>query len=203
MSVKILAICCSPRIEGNTEFLLDKVLQGAKEEGAEVELYRTSGKNIKFCDACHACMKTGVCHIKDDMQEIYSKILESKGIIFGAPSYYYSMAGTAKTIIDRTTALNSPGRNMANKVGSVVAVGGSLGLADILKDIYLYYVSKQVIPANFVAGYGLQKGDVKSLENGIKACKDMGRQMVKIAAKGFEYPADIKGPVFGYGTWNK
>jgi multimeric flavodoxin WrbA len=201
--VKILALCCSQRVGGNTEFLLNEVLQGAKQEGAEIELYRTSGKNISPCDACHACMKTGMCHIKDDMQEIYTKILEAKGIIMGAPSYYYSMSGTAKTIIDRSTALNAPGRNMANKVGAVVAVGGSLGLADILKDIYLWYISKQVIPANFLAGYGLQKGDTKSLENGIKAAHDLGRQMVKIAAKGFEYPSDIKGPVFGYGTWNK
>jgi multimeric flavodoxin WrbA len=201
--LKILGLCCSQRKGGNTEFLLNEVLEGAKSEGAEIELYSVSGKNIQPCDGCHACMKTGECHIKDDMQEIYTKMLESKGIVFGAPSYYYGMAGQAKNIIDRTTALNKPGRNLANKVGAVVAVGGSLGLADILKGIYLYYISKQIIPANFVAGYGLQKGDTKNLPNGIKAARDLGRQMVKIAAKGFEYPSDIPGPVFGYGTWNK
>ncbi len=200
--MKILGLCCSQRPGGNTEFLLQEALQGAREEGAEIELYRVSGKDIKACDGCHACMK-GDCHIQDDMQEIYAKMLESKGIIFGVPSYYYGMAGQAKTIIDRTTALNRPGRSLANKVGSVIAVGGSLGLADILKDIYLYMVTKQILPANFVAGYALQKGDAKSLENGINAARDMGRQMVKIADRGFEYPADIRASVFGYGTWNK
>jgi multimeric flavodoxin WrbA len=203
LKVKILALCCSQRKEGNTEFLLSEILKGAQQEGAETELYRVSGKNIQPCDGCHACMKTGQCHLKDDMQEIYSKILESKGIIFGAPSYFYGMAGQAKNIIDRTTCLNQPGRSMANKVGSVTAVGGSLGLADILKDIYFYMITKQMIPANFLAGYGLQKGDTKNLENGIKAARDVGRQMVKIAAKGFEYPSDIRGSHFGYGTWNK
>jgi multimeric flavodoxin WrbA len=197
--LKILGLCCSQRKGGNTEFLINEVLQGAKEEGAEIELYSISGKDIKPCDGCHSCMKTGQCHIKDDMQEIYTKFQESKGIIFGAPSYYYGMPGDAKNIIDRTTCL----KNMANKVGAVVTVGGSLGLASILKDVYLYMIAKQMIPANFVAGYGLQKGDVQSLENGKKAAKNLGRQMVKIAAQGFEYPKDIPGSSFGYGTWNK
>ena len=201
--MKILGLCCSSRQGGNTEFLLNEALQGARQEGAEVELYSVSGKNIKPCDGCSACRKAGECHIQDDMQDIYKKLLEAKGIIFGVPSYFYGMAGQAKIIIDRTTALNLPNRNLANKVGSVVAVGGSLGLADILKDIYFYMISKQIIPANFVAGYGLQKGDVKNLENGIKAARDVGRQMVKIAAKGFEYPSDIRASSFGYGTWNK
>lgn len=105
--------------------------------------------------------------------------------------------------MDRTTALGLPNRNLANKVGSVIAVAASLGVADILKDIYFYYVSRQIIPANFIGSYGLEKGEVKNLENGRKAARDVGRQIVKIAAKGFEYPNDIRGSVFGYGTWNK
>ena len=201
--MKILGLCCSQRKGGNTEFVLKEILQGAKQEGADVELYCISGKDIKPCDGCHTCMKTGICHVKDDVQEIFTKMLESQGIIFGVPSYYYGMPGDAKNIIDRTTSLNVPGRKLANKVGSVVTVGGSLGLASILKDIYLYMISKQMLPANFWAGYGLQKAEVANYENGKKAARDLGRQMVKIASKGFEYPSDIPGSVFGYGTWNK
>ena len=201
--MKILGLCCSLRKGGNTEFLVNEVLQGAQQEGAETELYRVSGKNIQPCDGCHACMKTGECHIKDDMQDLYEKMLEADGIVYGSPSYFYTMAGQLKNIIDRTTALNRPGRSLANKVGSVVAVGGGLGLSSILKDVYFYMVTKQILPANFLAGYGLEKGDAAKLENGMKAAREIGKQMVQIAAKGFEYPRDIKAPVFAYGTWNK
>jgi multimeric flavodoxin WrbA len=201
--VKILGLCCSQRKGGNTEFLLNEVLQGAWQEGAEIELYSVAGKDIKPCDGCHACMKTGVCHIQDDMQDIFKKMLEADGIVFGTPSYFYSMSGQAKTILDRTTSLNQPGRTLANKVGSVVTVAGGLGLASILKDIYFYMVTKQMLPANFVAAYGLEKGDVTKLQNGIKAARALGRQMVLIAAKKFEYPKDIERSVFAYGTWNK
>ena len=201
--MKILGLCCSQRKGGNTEFLVNEVLQGARQEGAEIELYSVAGKDIKPCDGCHACMKTGECHIQDDMQDIFKKMLGADGIIFGAPAYFYGMAGQAKSILDRTTSLNQPGRTLANKVGSVVAVAGSLGLSSILKDIYFFMVAKQMLPANFVAGYGLQKGDTQKLENGIKAARETGRQIVQIAAKKFEYPKDIKRAVFGYGTWNK
>ena len=72
--MKILAVSGSPRKQGNTEILLDEALQGAKAEGAGVELYRISGKNIQPCDGCWTCMKEGRCHIKDDMQELYEKL---------------------------------------------------------------------------------------------------------------------------------
>jgi len=201
--MKVLGLCCSSRKGGNSEILLNEALQGARQEGAEIELYSVAGKDIRSCDGCHACMKTGKCLIQDDMQDIFNKIVESKGLIFSVPSYYYGMAGVAKNILDRTTSLNQPNRTMANKVGSVIAVAASLGVADILKDIYFYFVGKQVLPANFVGAYGLEKGDVKNLPNGLKAARDAGRQVVKIAARGFEYPADIRGSAFGYGTWNK
>ena len=201
--MKIFGLCCSQRKGGNTEFLLNEALRGAQQESAEIELYRISGRDIKPCDGCQACMKTGECHIQDDMQDIYKKLLEADGIIFGTPSYFYGMTGQAKNIIDRTAALNRPERSLANKVGSVVAVGGSLGLANILKDIYFYMVTKQILPANFVAGYGLEKGDTAKLENGIKAARELGKQMVQIAVKRFEYPKDIQRSGFGYGTWNK
>ena len=122
--MKILAISCSPRKQGNTELLLGEALQGAQDEGAEVELYSVSGKTIEPCDGCWTCTKTGECHIKDDMQELYKKLLEADGIIFGTPIYFYAMAAQAKTVMDRTMPLNRPERSLANKVGGVVVVAG-------------------------------------------------------------------------------
>ena len=198
--MKILAISCSPRKQGNTELLLGEALQGAQDEGAEVELYSVSGKTIEPCDGCWTCMKTGECHIKDDMQELYKKLLEADGIIFGTPIYFYAMAAQAKTVMDRTMPLNRPERSLANKVGGVVVVAGSLGLIDAVKDLYFYIVAHRMLPANYVAAYGGAKGDVKKLEKGMKAARDLGRQMVQLVAKKFEYPAEFMAPPIAYGT---
>lgn len=198
--MKILAVSCSPRKKGNTEIMLDEALQGAKADGAEVELYRVSGKNIQPCDGCWSCMKEGQCHIKDDMQELYEKLLAADGIIFGTPIYFYAMTAQAKTVIDRTMPLGHPKKNLTNKVGGVIVVGGSLGLVDALKDLYFYFVTKRMIPANYVAAYGGAKGDVNKLEKGRQAARDLGRQMVQLAQQGFEYPPEFIAPPIAYGT---
>ena len=57
--VKILGLSCSPRKQGNTVTLLNQVLEGAKGEGAEVELYSVHGKDIGPCTACGGCFDSG------------------------------------------------------------------------------------------------------------------------------------------------
>jgi multimeric flavodoxin WrbA len=193
--MKILGLSFSPRQDGNTVILLNEALSGAKEEEAETELYSVAGKDISPCDGCWACRKTGKCHIQDDMQELYSKLLEADGIIFGTPVYFYSMTGQAKTVIDRTIAL---GERLANKVGGVVAVAGSLGLVDALKDLYFYIVMRRMLPAGFIAAYAGGKGEVKDLKKCMNATKDLGRDMARIVARGFKYPEG--GTHIAYGT---
>lgn len=198
--MKILGISCSPRQEGNTAKLIKIALEGAKEEGAEVELFTVSGKDIKPCDGCRSCFETGECHIKDDMQTLYEDLLEAKGIIFGTPIYAYGMASQAKILIDRTVCLNRPERNLANKIGGAIVVAGSLGLIEALKSIYFYFVTRQMIPANFVAAYPLPKVSIEEMENCMRSARNLGRQIVKIAKKDFEYPTDIPRSFIAFGT---
>lgn len=193
--MKILGLSFSPRAQGNTEILLGEALDAARQEGAETELYSIAAKNIKPCDGCWGCRKNGECHIKDDMQELYAKLLEADGIIFGTPVYFYNMTGQGKTVIDRTIAL---GGRMANKVGGVIAVAGSFGLVDAVKDLYFYMITRRMLPASFIAAYAGGKGDVKDLEKCMKATKDLGREIVKIAVSGFKYPEG--GTHIAYGT---
>ena len=207
--MKILALSFSPRKGGNTETLLEEALKGARQENAETELYSTIDKDIRPCDSCGKCQRKGECHIHDDMQGLYKKLLEADGIIFGTPVYFYNMTAQAKTVIDRTLALGTPERSMANKAGGVIAVAGSLGLIDAVKDLYFYMVTRQMIPANFVAAYGVSRGDetvggdVAGMKKTMKAAFDLGRQMVKIAEKDFEYPIDIPPVHIAYGTHTK
>ncbi|MBN1176517.1 MAG: flavodoxin family protein [Dehalococcoidales bacterium] len=196
--MKILGLSFSPRKDGNTVVLLNQALNGAKEEGAETELYSIAGKDIRPCDGCWGCRKAGECHIKDDMQEIYTELLEADGIIFGTPVYFYNMTGPGKGVIDRTIAL---GGRLANKVGGIVAVAGSFGLVDAVKDLYFYMITRRMLPASFIAAYAGGKGDVKDLEKCMQATHDLGKEMVKIAASGFKYPEG--GTHIAYGTHTK
>ncbi len=201
--MKILGLSCSPRKQGNTMTLLSEALKGAQQEGAEVELYSIAGKNIEPCDGCRGCSKTGECHIQDDMQGLYDKMIAADGIIFGTPIYFYAMAAQAKIVIDRTIALNKPERSLANKVGGVVVVCGSLGLVDALKDLYFYIVTRRMLPANYVAAYAQPGGELTTMEQCMKATLDLGRQMVRLAAMKFEYPKEFISRPIAYGTHTK
>lgn len=196
--MKILGLSFSPRKSGNTMILLSEALNGAKQEGAEIELYSVADKTIKPCDGCRSCYKTGICHIKDDMQGLCDKLIEADGIIFGTPIYFYSMTAQAKTVIDRTISLNRPDRSLANKVGGVIVVAGSQGNVDALKDLYFYMVTRQILPANFISAY--PGDDPRKLVKCMKATTDLGRQMVKIAAMKFRYPGEFPRASFAYGT---
>jgi multimeric flavodoxin WrbA len=199
-NMKLLGLSFSPRKNGNTELLLDKVFSGARLLKAETELYRVADNDIKPCDGCGSCFKTGACHIQDDMQPLYDKMLEADGIVFGTPVYFYNMTSQGKAVIDRTIALIRPDRSLANKVGGIVVVGGSLGLIDAVKDLYFYMVTRQMLPANFVAAYAANEGDVNQLQKCLQAAEDLGKQMTQLAEKKFTYPEEFKATHIAYGT---
>ena len=198
--MKILGLSCSPRKSGNTEILLNEALDGARSDGAEVELFSVSGKEIKPCDGCSTCRETGKCHIKDDMQTIYQKLVEADGIVFGTPVYFYSMTSQAKAIIDRSIALRRPGIQLANKVGGVIVVAGRLGIIDAIKDLYFYMAISHMVPADYVAATASEKGSIRQDERAMKAAWELGREIVQLAGKGFKFPSEFEGGLTAYVT---
>lgn len=196
--MKILGLSCSPRKSGNTEILVGEALNGAQKEGAEVELFSLSGKEIKPCDGCYTCLETGKCHINDDMQAVYQKLVAADGIIFGTPIYFYSMTGQAKALIDRTIVLRRPSIRLANKVGGVIAVAGALGIIDAIKDLYFYIVINHMVAADYVAAYASEKGAIRKNERAMKAAWELGREMVQLVRKGFEFPGEFERGLTAY-----
>jgi multimeric flavodoxin WrbA len=66
-----------------------------------VELVDVCKLDIKFCNACQVCFKTGECVHKDDFQRLYEKILAADGLVWGSPNYFRSVTAQMKTLIDR------------------------------------------------------------------------------------------------------
>ena len=190
--MKILGLSCSPRKSGNTEILIAEALDGARNEGAEVELFSVSGKEIKPCDGCQSCINTSKCHINDDMQMIYRAFEEADGIIFGTPIYFYGMAAQAKAIMDRTFAIRRPSIKLANKVGGVIAVAGNIGLMDAIKDLYFYIAINHMLAADYVGTYANEKGAIRNNESAMKMAWELGRQMVQLVNKKFEFPEEFQ-----------
>ena len=110
--MRITAISSSPRRRGNSDILIDRLVAGARGEGAEVEKIRVAGLNIGPCTACDECQDTieSPCVIDDDALPILEQFKSSDAIVFGGPIYNFAVASQLKLLLDRMYALGGAGR---------------------------------------------------------------------------------------------
>lgn len=99
--MKIFIISSSPRKGGNSDLLCDRFAKGALEAGHEVEKVNLVEKKLSPCRACDKCMESHVCAIKDDMAEIFAKLVAADVIVMASPVYFYSLCSQLKMLIDR------------------------------------------------------------------------------------------------------
>ncbi len=102
--MKIIGFVGSPRLNGNTQTLVQQVLDSAAQKGAETKIFNLNKLNIKGCQSCYYCKSNDGCAIKDDMQQILQEIKEAKAIIIGTPIYMWQMAAQTKILTDRLFA---------------------------------------------------------------------------------------------------
>ena len=105
---KILGLVGSPRRKGNTDILIDRILEGARDAGAEVEKVLLMGMKIKECDGCHTCWQGKRCSKHDDMLDLYPAIEGADVIVFGTPVYWFGPTALMKAFIDRLVYFNCP-----------------------------------------------------------------------------------------------
>ena len=134
--MKVLGIYGSPRKEGNSDLLLDKVLEGAKSAGAEIEKIYVRELKISGCQECGGCDKTGKCVVSDEMDKVYPLLWNTPIIFLSSPIFFYGLPGQAKMLVDRSQAMWS--KRMLEKApdqrkgynhgrGYLVAVGATKG----------------------------------------------------------------------------
>ena len=99
--MKVLGIAGSPRLDGNTETLLDWCLAAAEAEGAEVTKFRLRTMDIGYCRACDACFADGVCIQRDDMHVLYPHLRSADSIVLASPVYSMGVPALPKAMIDR------------------------------------------------------------------------------------------------------
>jgi multimeric flavodoxin WrbA len=99
--IHVLGIVGSPRKGGNTETLVGEVLNGAKEAGAYIEKVILNDLEIKPCQACNSCYKTGKCIQDDDMLDLLIKMEKSNIWVLGTPIYWWGPTAQFKAFLDR------------------------------------------------------------------------------------------------------
>ncbi len=112
-SMKVLALNSSPRgdDQSKTALMLNPLVEGMREAGAQVEMVELRKKTIRNCSGCFTCWtKTpGVCIHKDDMtNELFPKWLESDLVVYASPLYHFTINAEMKTFVERTLPVLEP-----------------------------------------------------------------------------------------------
>jgi len=108
MPVKILAFAGSPRRNGNSETLLDWVLEAMGEDPeVAVEKIALSDADIRPCRGCNACEKLNACIQRDGMDAVHDRIIEADGIVISAPIFCMGINAQTKALIDRAQVFRS------------------------------------------------------------------------------------------------
>lgn len=98
----ILAVSGSPRKGGNSDILLERILEGAAAEGVPGEAVFLRQLDFKGCIGCEKCRSAKACvGLKDDMQLLYPKIEACRGLVLVSPTHFYTVTAPMKAFIDR------------------------------------------------------------------------------------------------------
>ena len=179
--MKVLAINGSPRKGGNTEYLLNQVLDPIKKAGIETELVQIGGKPVRGCSACYKCWKNKDkrCANKTDLvNKCIEKMIGAQAIILGSPTYFAGPTAEMKALIDRSGMVARANDNLfSRKIGCAVVVnrrGGATNVVDSINNMFL--ISRMIVPGstywNF--GVGREKGEVKNDAEALANMKDLG-----------------------------
>jgi multimeric flavodoxin WrbA len=188
--MKAVAFNGSPRRGGNTEFLLNRVLEPMREAGIETELVQIGGQPVRGCMACYQCRKNQDrrCAIGTDMiNDCIAKMIDADVILLGSPTYFADVTAEMKALIDRAgfVAMGN-GRLFSRKIGAAVVVnrrGGAMHVMDTINHLFL--ISRMIVPGSTYWNFGVarEKEDVRSDEEALANMKDLGETIAWLAKK--------------------
>lgn len=141
--MNIIGICGSPR-KGNTEWMLQTLLDAAAVQGAKTELVLLRTARVEMCRGCLACERrneegVGNCNIGDDVKDILPRMLAADVIVLGTPGYMGLMSGKLKNFLDRTCPIwpAMKGKGIAGVAVAEEGIGAALrnirNYGDLLK----------------------------------------------------------------------
>lgn len=99
---KAIILVGSPRTNGNTVRIVERVDEVLKREEIQTEILILDHMDLYPCHNCGTCEDTGDCIQKDDMKVLWDKIESSDGLVLASPTYYSAVTAQMKMFIDRT-----------------------------------------------------------------------------------------------------
>ena len=185
--MNVLGIMGSPRLKGNSDLLLDEALRGAQGKGAEVEKIIVDKLKIAPCREYYGCLKDGRCVIRDDMDDVYPKILGADVVIVATPIFFYTVSAQMMLLISRCQALWSRKYILKNldipvKKGTFIAVGATKGAnlfngPKLTINYFFKAINAEYTDELLVRGVD-KRGEIKDHPDSLAAAYELGKKLV-------------------------
>jgi len=205
--MKLMAINGSPRKGGNTEILIDNVIEGFKSKAAgEVNKFFVVDKKIEYCTGCMTCVfpppGTRKCVIEDDMAGILEEMGECDAFIFGSPNHMHTISAPLLNFLSRMMPLfemalefDDKGKIIGGDISSTLKKRKSAVVISQGDPFFSSALVYEVIKCN-LADFGLKrigdvisranllKGTVSEKDHDLQAAFDVGVQLATTAGWG-------------------
>lgn len=188
-SKRILGIHASNRKNGNSAIALNELLRAVKDAGHSVEILDLGSVKILPCRGCFGCSGTYRCVLKDDLEELKTKIEAADAIALASPCYYLSAPSPLKAIMDRSAswAINKMAGNKQKKYGVVVSVAGGepieFSLQRIFTSLFLGLFGCE-ITGQLTIGHTFNKGEILLSPSKLKLVSELGENLLHSLEEG-------------------
>ena len=184
--MKIVAINGSPRLNGNTSYLLDTALEEAAGLGMDVEKINLNQCEVKPCLGHDECASYKECLQNDDTKVILDKFREADGVILATPVYYYNVSAQMKAFIDRNYFIYKKEQHYKARTAGIIIVAEQEGIEETLDTLKLFTREFGLDKTNlFIAsGYASRIGDIIENPQLIDDARRLGRKIAESLKNG-------------------
>ena len=101
-----ILINASPRKNGNTATLLERVREGLEEEDCETKTVHLGALSFTGCKGCLACKVkgskcNGLCALRDDLRPVLEEVLAADILVLGSPVDFHYPTALARAFTER------------------------------------------------------------------------------------------------------
>lgn len=186
--MKIIGINASPNgSSGNTGQVLTALLDGAREAGADVQVFLLGELTVKPCRSCRVCQRIGTCAIEDDYPKIKAALLEADGMVLATPNYIYNVSAQLKALLDRSFSMFHC-QMLAGKYGAAVLTSGGPLYQQV--EEYLMHVigNSGCWKVGSITAMEVQLRDPEEKAQALKEAASLGRRLAAAISNRMRFP---------------
>jgi multimeric flavodoxin WrbA len=190
--MNIVCLLGSPRKNGNSATVAEKLLSHARELGAETETIYLNELNYRGCQACYAC-KNGSedCVLQDDLTAVLEKVRDADALVLASPVYYGDVSAQLKAFIDRTFCYLKPkyyarkdcSRLEPGKGFAMILIQGHLeegSFADVFPRYNGFFQWYGYRPGELLRGIGISElSDVTKRDYLMEGAREVAEKLVR------------------------